>query len=204
MLFEDTYKMLNQPSSGEFKDKGSKFYAYAFPVETEEDVKIHLQNLRKKHYDARHQAYAYILGTDKSCWRANDDGEPSGSSGKPVHGQLLSFDLTNTLIVVVRYFGGTKLGIQGLINAYRSAAKDAIEQAVIIEKKIEDIYELTFAYDDMNTVMKILKDEGISPLTTDFQMNCKLQFYVRKQDSARIHDQFKAIHTLKISYIKTI
>ena len=204
MLFEDTYKMLNQPSSGEFKDKGSKFYAYAFPVETEEDVKIHLQNLRKKHYDARHHAYAYILGTDKSCWRVNDDGEPSGSSGKPVHGQLLSFDLTNTLIVVVRYFGGTKLGIPGLINAYRSAAKDAIEQAVIIEKKIEDIYELTFAYDDMNTVMKILKDEGISPLTTDFQMNCKLQFYVRKQDSARIHDQFKAIHTLKISYIKTI
>lgn len=204
MLFEDTYRMLSAPSSGEYKDRGSKFYAYAFVVRNEEDVKDHLQELRKKHYDARHHVYAYILGADKASWRANDDGEPSGSSGKPVHGQLLSFDLTNTLIVVVRYFGGTKLGIPGLINAYRSAAKEAIENGVIIEKKIEDIYELAFTYPDMNTVMRILKDEGISPLTTDFQIDCKLQFKARKNDSARIYDQFKAIHTLKITYIKTI
>lgn len=204
MLFEDTYKMISEPSSGEYKDKGSKFIAYAFPVLNEEEVKEDLAELRKKHYDARHHAYAYIIGTDKSSWRANDDGEPSGSSGKPIHGQLLSYDLTNTLIVVVRYFGGTKLGIPGLINAYRSAAKEAIEAAEIIEKKIEDIYELSFEYPDMNTVMKILKDENISPLTTDFQINCKLQFNVRQQDSARIYDQFKAIHTLKIAYIKTI
>jgi uncharacterized YigZ family protein len=196
--------MLSAPSSGEYKDRGSKFYAYAFVVRNEEDVKEHLQELRKKHYDARHHVYAYILGADKASWRANDDGEPSGSSGKPVHGQLLSFDLTNTLIVVVRYFGGTKLGIPGLINAYRSAAKEAIENGVIIEKKIEDIYELAFTYPDMNTVMRILKDEGISPLTTDFQIDCKLQFKARKNDSARIYDQFKAIHTLKITYIKTI
>lgn len=127
-----------------------------------------------------------------------------GAREKPIHGQLLSYDLTNTLIVVVRYFGGTKLGIPGLINAYRSAAKEAIEAAEIVEKKIEDIYELSFEYPDMNTVMKILKDENISPLTTDFQINCKLQFNVRQQDSARIYDQFKAIHTLKIAYIKTI
>lgn len=204
MLFEDTYKMLSQASTGEFKMKGSKFYAFAFPVATEEDVKLHLLELRKIHYSARHHAYAYIIGADKSCWRANDDGEPSGSSGKPVHGQLLSYDLTNTLIVVVRYFGGTKLGIPGLINAYRSAAKDAIENASIIEKKIEDIYELAFLYADMNDVMKILKEENINPLTTDFQINCKLQFKVRKQDSTRIYDQFKAIHTLKITYLKTI
>lgn len=204
MLFEDTYKMLSQPSTGEFKDKGSKFFAYAFPVYTEEDIKLHLQDLRKKHYDARHHAYAYILGTDKAGWRANDDGEPSGSSGKPIHGQLLSYDLTNTLIVVVRYFGGTKLGIPGLINAYRSAAKDAIEQAVIIEKLIEDIYELTFTYPDMNDVMRILKEENINPLSTDFQIDCKLHFKIRKQDSARVYDQFKAIHTLKITYLKTI
>lgn len=204
MLFEDTYRILKAPSTGEFKDRGSKFYAYAFVVKTEADVKEHLQELRKKHYDARHHVYAYILGADKASWRANDDGEPSGSSGKPIHGQLLSYDLTNTLIVVVRYFGGTKLGIPGLINAYRSAAKDAIEQATIIEKKIEDIYELAFSYPDMNNVMRILKDEGISPLTTDFQIDCKLQFKARKQDSVRIHDQFKAIHTLKITYLKTI
>ncbi len=204
MLFTDTYRMLSQPSTGEFKDRGSKFLAYAFPVRSADEVKIRLEELRKKHYDARHHVYAYIFGVDKANWRANDDGEPSGSSGKPIHGQLLSFDLTNTLIVVVRYFGGTKLGIPGLINAYRSAAKDAIEQAVIIEKKIKDIYEVNFAYMDMNVVMKILKDESISPLSTDFQIDCKLQFAVRKQDSARIYDQFKAIHTLKISYIKTI
>lgn len=204
MLFEDTYRILKAPSTGEFKDRGSKFYAYAFVVKTEADVKEHLQELREKHYDARHHVYAYILGADKASWRANDDGEPSGSSGKPIHGQLLSYDLTNTLIVVVRYFGGTKLGIPGLINAYRSAAKDAIEQATIIEKKIEDIYELAFTYPDMNNVMRILKDEGISPLTTDFQIDCKLQFKARKQDSARIYDQFKAIHTLKITYLKTI
>lgn len=204
MLFEDTYRMLSQPSLGEFKDRGSKFYAYAFPVRKEEDIKMRLLELRKKHYDARHHVYAYILGADKASWRANDDGEPSGSSGKPVHGQLLSYDLTNTLIVVVRYFGGTKLGIPGLINAYRSAAKDAIEQANIIEKKIEDVYELAFTYPDMNVVMRILKDEGISPLTTDFQLDCKLQFKIRKQDSPRIYDQFKAIHTLKINYLRTI
>ncbi len=204
MLFEDTYKVLSKPASGEFKDKGSKFYAYAFPVLTEEEVKIHLQDLRKKYYDARHHAYSYILGHDKANWRANDDGEPAGSSGKPIYGQLLSHDLTNTLIVVVRYFGGTKLGIPGLINAYRSAAKEAIEHSEIIEKKIEDIYEISFAYSDMNTVMKILKDEDISPLTTDFQINCKLQFKIRKQESYRIYDQFKAIHTLKIAYLKTL
>lgn len=204
MLFEDTYKMLSKPSTGEFKDRGSKFYAYAFVVFTEDDIKQHLQELRKKHYDARHHVYAYILGADKASWRANDDGEPSGSSGKPIHGQLLSHDLTNTLIVVVRYFGGTKLGIPGLINAYRSAAKDAIENGVIIEKKIEDVYELSFTYPDMNTVMRILKEEGISPISADFQIDCKLQFKVRKQDSARLYDQYKAIHTLKITYIKTI
>ncbi|MDA3905946.1 MAG: YigZ family protein [Bacteroidales bacterium] len=204
MLFEDTYKMLGQTSTGEFKDRGSKFFSYAFPVLNGDEVKNHLQDLRKKHYDARHHVYAYIIGVDKSNWRANDDGEPSGSSGKPIHGQLLSYDLTNTLIVVVRYFGGTKLGIRGLINAYRSAAKDAIEKADIIEKKIEDIYELEFSYQDMNTIMKILKDEDISPLSTDFQIDCKLQFKVRKQDSARLYDKFKAIHTLKIKYLKTI
>lgn len=204
MLFDDTYRMLNQPSTGEYKERGSKFFAYAFPIISEEDVKLRLEELRQKHYVARHHAYAYIFGVDKAHWRINDDGEPSGSSGKPIHGQLLSFDLTNTLIVVVRYFGGTKLGIPGLINAYRSAAKDAIENAEIIEKKITDIYELNFSYVDMNIVMKILKEEGISPLSTDFQIDCKLQFPVRKLDSARIYDQFKAIHTLKITYVKTL
>ncbi|MBN2236722.1 MAG: YigZ family protein [Bacteroidales bacterium] len=204
MLFEDSYKMILEPVTGEYKDRGSKFFAYAFPVLSEDCIKEHLVELRKKHYDARHHVYAYILNPDKSQWRANDDGEPSGSSGKPIYGQLLAFDLTNTLIVVIRYFGGTKLGIPGLINAYRSATKDALDQAEIIEKKIEDVYEVSFEYTDMNQVMKILKDINLEPIVTDFQISCKLQFKIRKNDSERIYEQFKAIHTLKINYVKTI
>lgn len=204
MLFEDTYKMIYSATTAEFKDKGSKFIAYSFLVHNEEEVKQHLLELRKIHYDARHHAYAYILGFDKLNWRANDDGEPSGSSGKPIYGQLLSFDLTNILVVVVRYFGGTKLGISGLINAYRSAAREALNATEIIEHRIEEVYEIAFSYADMNVVMRILKEAQLEPITTDFQIDCKLKFKVRKLDSSRIYEQFAAIHTLKIKYIETI
>lgn len=126
MLFEDTYKTIASPSEGVFKDRGSKFIAKAFPVKTEDDIKIHLETLRKDYYDARHHCYAYQLGFDKSAYRINDDGEPSGTAGKPIFGQINSHDLTNILIVVIRYFGGTKLGVSGLINAYRTASKESI------------------------------------------------------------------------------
>lgn len=204
MLFEDTYKEITGPAEGFFKDKGSKFIAHAYPVWTEEDIKSKLEELRKTYYDARHHCYAWILNPDKSAYRANDDGEPSGSAGRPIHGQLLSFDLTNTLVVVIRYFGGTKLGIPGLINAYKTATKEALVNAEIEEKLVQDVYEVHFTYPDMNIVMKILKDEELEQFDQDFAIDCKLKFAVRKNDSNRLFEMFQKIHTLKIKYIKTI
>ena len=134
---EDTYKTIEKPSEGLFKDKGSKFISFAFPVDNEEEIKEIVQSIKKEHHSARHHCYAWRLGADQLLFRANDDGEPSSTAGKPILGQIQSFDLTNILIVVVRYFGGTLLGVSGLINAYRNAALDAINQAEIVEKLVE-------------------------------------------------------------------
>lgn len=204
MLFEDTYKEISAPAEGLFKDRGSKFFAHAHPVWNEDDIKLVLEELKKKYYDARHHCYSWILNPDKSAYRINDDGEPSGSAGRPIHGQLQSFDLTNTLIVVVRYFGGTKLGIPGLINAYKTASREALENAQIVEKLIKDVYQVDFTYPDMNIVMKILKDEELEQFDQDFGIDCKLRFAVRKNDSGRVYEMFQKIHTLKIKFIKTI
>lgn len=204
MLFDDTYFEIEEPVEGFFKDKGSKFYAHAYPVWKEEDIKDALESLSKKYYDARHHCYSWILNPDKSAFRINDDGEPSGSAGRPIHGQLLSFNLTNVLLVVVRYFGGTKLGIPGLINAYKMASIDALEKAQIVEKQIKDIYKVAFNYPEMNIVMRILKDESLEQFDQDFGVDCKLKFAVRRNDSDRVADLFKKIHTIQIKYIKTI
>lgn len=204
MLFEDTYKTIDRRTDGYFKDRGSKFYAFAYPVTTEEEIKIILQDLRKKHHDARHHCYAYILGFDKSAYRVNDDGEPSGTSGKPIYGQLLSHDLTNTLVVVIRYFGGTKLGIPGLINAYKTATKDALSKNNIITKTVNDVYEIHFEYIDMNNVMKIIKEEKIALISNDYQMDCKIVFSVRKNNTNRVYEKFKKIRKLKIKFLRTV
>ena len=204
MLFEDTYNEISDPVEGFFKDRGSKFISHAFPVKNEEEIKFQLEQLRIKYYDARHHCYAWVLNPDKSAFRVNDDGEPSGSSGRPIHGQIQSFDLTNILIVVIRYFGGTKLGIPGLINAYKTAAKEALSNATIIQKYVLDIYQLSFTYPDMNIVMKILKDENLEQYDQDFGIDCKLSFAVRKNESERVYLMFKKIHTLQIKYLKTI
>lgn len=204
MLFDDTYKEILDSTEGLFKAKGSKFIAHAFNVRTEGDVKQRLAELRKKYYDARHHCYSYVLNPDKSAFRINDDGEPSGSAGKPINGQLQSFDLTNILVVVVRYFGGTKLGIPGLIQAYREATKDALFQADIKELHVKDVYSVWFQYPDMNIVMRILKDEVLEQFDQDFGIDCKLYFAVRKNESERVYEKFKLIHTLKIKYEKTI
>ncbi|NOR88039.1 MAG: YigZ family protein, partial [Bacteroidales bacterium] len=171
---------------------------------TEEDVKKHLEELRKTYYDARHHCYSYILNPDKSAFRINDDGEPSGSAGKPIHGQLLSFDLTNILVVVIRYFGGTKLGIPGLIQAYRESTKSALGKAKIAELFVQDIYAVWFQYPDMNIVMRILKDEHLKPFDQDFKEDCQLKFAIRQKESDRLFQKFKVIHTLKIKYVQTI
>ena len=201
MLFEDEYKTIEGPSQGLYKDKGSKFIAHAFPCRTVEDAKAHLEQVKKEYHDARHHCYAYILGFDKSEFRMNDDGEPSGTAGKPIYGQLLSYDLTNVLVVVVRYFGGTKLGVRGLINAYKFATQDAIQNNVIVTKVIRETYRLTFNYADMNHVMRIMKEEGLKQTGQDFQMPCTLDFSVRKKNAERVVKRFEDLRKVKVEYL---
>jgi len=198
---EDIYKTIQSPSEGLFKDKGSRFIAYAFPVYSEEEIKERLLNLRKDHFSARHHCYAWRLGADKKHFRANDDGEPSSSAGKPILGQIQSFNLSNILIVVVRYFGGTLLGVSGLINAYRSAAKDAIENGQIIEKTVENIILVEFGYESMNNVMKVFKDEQLPQLSTQFDMMCLIKTSVRLSDSARIQALLTKVEGVKLQIL---
>jgi len=200
-MFDDTYNTIKAPSEGIYKEKGSKFLAFAFPVRTVEEVKVHLDALRKDYFDARHHCYAYILGPNKDAWRANDDGEPSGTGGRPIYGQLLSADLTDTLIVVVRYFGGILLGASGLANAYKTAARDAIEHAEIIEKTIDVRYRLHFEYALMNDVMRIIKEFGVVPQNQDFNLDCRLEVEVRQSLSVRFYD---AIANLRAVTIETL
>jgi len=162
----DSYKTIKAKSEGLFKDKGSKFLSYAFPVETEEEIKEILIQIKKEHHSARHHCYAWRLGTEEITFRANDDGEPSSTAGKPILGQLLSFELTNILVVVVRYFGGTLLGTGGLINAYRTAAAEAIKNAKTVTRVVEDKFTLKFTYNEMNDVMQIIKQENLNILDT--------------------------------------
>ncbi len=190
----DTYKTIKNKSEGLFKDKGSKFLAYAYPVETKDEIKEILSLLKKEHHSARHHCYAWRLGTEEITFRANDDGEPSSTAGKPILGQLLSYELTNTLIVVVRYFGGTLLGTGGLINAYRSAAEDAIKNAKIETCLIEDKFTLKFTYEHMNDVMQIIKQENLKITDTRFELKCELDFLVRKSQSGRIKKTFCKIY----------
>ncbi len=176
----DTYKTIEAPSEGLYKEKGSKFIAKAFPVRTEEQVKEILEMLRAEFYDARHHCYAYIIGYQGDRWRANDDGEPSGTAGRPIYGQLLSFGVTNVLVVVIRYFGGTKLGVSGLINAYKLATYDALSNAKIITKTVDAIYKLTFGYEMMNEVMKLAKDLNLQFMEQQFNNTCFIRVRVRR------------------------
>ena len=200
-MFDDTYKTLAAPSEGLYKEKGSKFLAFAYPVRTIEEVKAHLEQLRKDYFDARHHCYAYILGPRKDAFRANDDGEPSGTGGRPIHGQLLSADLTDTLIVVVRYFGGILLGASGLANAYKTAARDAIDHAQIVEKTIDCRYRLAFAYEAMNDVMRILKEFDLKPENPNYALDCSLEVSVRQSQSVRLYDRIADLRTVKIEVL---
>lgn len=175
----DTYKSIAAPSKGLYKDLGSKFLAFAYPVETEEEVKTIVSGLKKEYFDARHHCYAYRLGRDGGQWRANDDGEPSSTAGRPILGQLLSNELSDILVVVVRYFGGTKLGVPGLIKAYKSATQDAIANGQIIEKISTELLTVEFDYLQMNDVMKVFKDLNITPLQQQFDLSCKISARVR-------------------------
>jgi uncharacterized YigZ family protein len=195
---DDTYKTIEKPGEGYFKDKGSKFISYAFPVQTEDEIKEHLVQLRKEHHSARHHCYAWRLGTEEITYRANDDGEPSSTAGKPILGQLQSFGVTNILIVVVRYFGGTLLGVSGLINAYKSAAASVLNQTQIITKTIERHYRLHFNYPALNDVMNIIKQENYSILKTDFALDCKLDFSVKKSEANKAEEIFNNYYGIEI------
>ena len=195
----DEYRTINKESTGFFKDKGSKFYSYVFPVENEEEVKDILVRLKKEHHSARHHCYAWRIGTEEIKFRANDDGEPSSTAGKPILGQLQNYDVTNILLVVVRYFGGTLLGTSGLINAYKNASIDVLNTVEIQTKLIEKKYELSFEYPLLNTVMQILKQEELEIIKTDFKENCKLWFKVRKNDAERVLQIFADIFGVKIT-----
>jgi len=182
----DTYRTIKQRSEGVFRDRGSKFLAFAFPVYTRDEIKNTLDALRKEYHDARHHCYAYRLGAAKETFRANDDGEPSGSAGNPILGQIRSKDLSNILIVVVRYFGGTLLGVGGLINAYRTAAANAIQDATIISSTEQDLIEIIFPYAMMNKIMKIIRDEGMKIQVQDFTETCKIKASIRKSHTDQV------------------
>jgi uncharacterized YigZ family protein len=203
MMFEDEYKTIERPSQGLYKDKGSKFIARAVPCLTVDEVKAHLEQLKKEYHDARHHCYAYILGHDGTEFRMNDDGEPSGTAGKPIYGQLLSHELTNVLVVVIRYFGGTKLGVRGLINAYKFATLDALENNDIVTKVIKENYRLTFDYAHMNDVMRIMKEENLEQTGQDFQMTCTLDFSVRKKNADKVLKRFEDLRKVGIEYLRT-
>lgn len=199
LFMTDSYLTIEKPAEGKYKDKGSKFLAYAFPVDSEDEIKNHLQTLKKEHHAARHHCYAWCLGAEKKHFRTNDDGEPSSTAGKPIIGQINKHNLTNILIVVVRYFGGTLLGVSGLINAYRKAASDAINNATVTEKLVEIKFSVDFEYINMNNVMKIFKDENLPQIDNDFNLRCKIISSIRKSEKERIFNSFAAIEGVTIT-----
>jgi uncharacterized YigZ family protein len=197
----DKYLTISSSSEGLYKEKGSRFISFAYPVCSEEEIKRYLQELKKKYYDARHHCYAYRLGVTGDLWRAVDDGEPSGSAGKPILGQLLSYNLTNIVVFVVRYFGGIKLGVPGLINAYRSATVDALQNAAIIEEEDKDSFSIEFNYIVMNDVMKIIKDEQPEIIKQEFEMVCRIDLRIRRNFSEILKNKFLKIESLSVSPI---
>lgn len=198
---EDVYYTIEKESTGLFKDKGSKFYAFAYPLRNEENVKEILSILRKEHHSARHYCYAWRLGTKEITYRANDDGEPPSTAGKPILGQLQSFNVTNILVVVVRYFGGTLLGTGGLISAYRSAAADALKNAEIVKKIIEKEIILDFTYNELSEVMNVIKQENLSILKTRFEERCDLTFSVRETEYEKVKLIFNNIYGVGVKII---
>ncbi len=200
---KDTYRTIDAVSEETlFKDRNSKFFGYAFPITSEEEVKSIIEGLIKQHHSARHWCYAWQIGTENIKYRANDDGEPSNSAGQPIYGQIQSFDVTNILIVVVRYFGGTKLGVGGLINAYKTAAQLALESSKIIQKTIDKKFVLIFEYKDMNKVMRIIKEHNLNIVKQELELSCKIYISVRKNIVDKIKDVFSPLYEVEIKQVE--
>ena len=203
-MFEDTYKIITTEGEGLYKEKGSKFVAVAFPVRTEADVKARVAAIRKKYFDAKHHCYAFMIGPDKSCYRSSDDGEPSGTAGKPILNQILSKDVTNVCVVVTRYFGGQLLGVPGLINAYKTSAREALDNCTVVEKTVDEVYALGFDYPLLNDVMRVLKEENLEQQNPKYEMRCYLEISVRQKESDRIIEKIKRLFGVDVKYVKTI
>ena len=199
---KDTYQTLAAPAPEIlYKEKNSKFYGYAFPVTSEEEIKIHLEQLRKQHHGAVHFCYAFQLGTDTIYYRANDDGEPSNSAGMPIYGQIQSFGLTNVAVIVVRFFGGVKLGVGGLISAYRTAAQMVLQEAEIVEKTIDIYYKVSFDYKNMNKVMRIIKENNLEIVAQRMNESCEIDIATRKKNAEKIFDIFNHLFEIEIEKI---
>jgi len=197
---KDVYRTILTPSPEVlFKEKNSKFFGYAFPISYEDNVKTYIENLKKHHHSARHWCYAYQIGTHNIKYRANDDGEPGNSAGMPIYGQIQSFDVTNILIVVVRYFGGIKLGVGGLTNAYRTTAQLALEESNIVEQTITKEFLLRFDYKNMNKVMRIIKERKLTVVSQKLEIDCKIEISVRKKDSEIIFKKFNDLYEVSIT-----
>ncbi|MGD0341233.1 MAG: YigZ family protein [Bacteroidales bacterium] len=202
MASPDVYKTIKSISRGLYKEKGSKFISIAFPLRNEVDIKHFIDGTRKEHHDAKHHCYAYVIGPDSDAWRANDDGEPSGTGGKPILGQIRSFGVTNVLVIIPRYFGGTLLGTSGLINAYKSAAASALSNAEIIEHVIQQKCDLVFPYQALNDVMRIIKEEDIAQSAHSFELECRLTVHFRSSETEKIKARFSRIKGLEISFLE--
>jgi uncharacterized YigZ family protein len=199
---KDTYNTIATPSAEIlYKEKNSKFFGYAFPVTNEEEIKTHLEQLKKQHHGAVHFCYAYQLGTETLTFRANDDGEPSNSAGMPIYGQIQSFDVTNILVVVVRFFGGIKLGVGGLISAYRTAAQMALEEAEIIEKTIDVHLLISFDYKNMNKVMRVIKEKNLDIINQKMNESCQIEIATRKKNVENTIDIFNNLFEIEIQKI---
>ena len=204
MMFSDTYKTIDNEANGLYKDRGSRFIAKAIPVTSQEEIKTRLAELRKEYHDARHHCFAWVLSPDRQTWRVNDDGEPSGTAGKPILGQINSRELTNILVVVIRYFGGTLLGVSGLINAYRSAASDALGNAMVIERHLVERWTLSFPYESMNDVMKVLKEEDCAQSAHSYsgqQVDIEISF--RSSRSEHVTGRLGKINGLTLKWLTT-
>jgi uncharacterized YigZ family protein len=197
---KDTYKTIEKAYCDVlFKEKGSKFISYAFPITSEEEAKIHIDELKKKHHSARHWCYAWQFGIEEIHYRANDDGEPNNTAGLPIYGQILSKEITNVLVVVVRYFGGTKLGVGGLISAYKTSAQLVLDEAEIVEKTIDVSFRLIFEYADMNKVMRIVKEENLNLLQQNMALNCDFIVSVRKKNALKVKQAILDLRCVKLA-----
>jgi uncharacterized YigZ family protein len=198
----DTYKTISSASEEVlYKEKNSKFFGYAFPVSNEEEIKEHLDRLRKEHFSARHWCYAYQIGTEKIQYRANDDGEPNNSAGMPIYGQIQSFEVTNVLVVVVRYFGGVKLGVGGLISAYKTAAQMALENSEIVEQTINKFFTISFEYVHLNKVMRIIKEKNLQIVSQKMEMDCEIQISIRKKNVQNLLDTLENLYEIKLTEV---